>query len=226
MSQQNKTETVSENLNLTIAGAGHWLACPHCDLLLKKKQLIVGQTARCPRCSYILLKRKNNPVERTFAVSCAGLVSFFPAIMLPLLGLQAAGLKNEASLLQCIQAVLASELFIAALLILLFCLLVPLLRLLIICYLSLQILRNQHQSFDVDLFRIFHEMEEWGMLEVFLLGLIVSLYKILGLADVIFGFGFAAFIMLLLSATLVTVFLDEDLFWEKLSAGKAMSGNN
>lgn len=207
-----------ENSHQPLSIASHeWTACPHCDLLLKRTQLAVGQKARCPRCRYILFERKKNAVERTFAVSLAGLVSFFPAMTLPLLGLQAAGLKNEASLFQCVQSVVKSDLYLAGLLIFLFCLLVPLLRLFIIFYLSLQVLRRQRSAFDIDLFRIFHELEEWGMLEVFLLGLIVSLYKILGLADVIFGFGFIAFVLLLLSATLVTVFLDEELMWERLS---------
>jgi paraquat-inducible protein A len=217
LAQLKETETDEKTAKSISISTRKWIACPQCDLLLEKKLTAICQRARCPRCSCILSERKKNSVERTFAVSLAGLVCFFPAAMLPLLGLQAAGLKNEASLLQCVQAVLENGLYLAGLLILLFCILVPLLRLLIIFYLSVRVLSGLRSSLDIDLFRVFHEMEEWGMLEVFLLGLIVSLYKILSLADVIFGFGFLAFIMLLLSATLVTVFLNEDLMWEKLS---------
>jgi len=193
-----------------------WVACPHCDLLLPQIRLSHGQKARCPRCKYLLLESKKNSVERTFAVSLAGLIAFIPATTYPLLGLQAVGLENEASLLQCVGAMLDEGLVFAALLIFLFCMLVPFIRLLIICYLTLQIIRKRHNPFAVDLFRLFHEIEEWGMLEVFLLGLVVSLYKILGLADAVFGFGLFAFALLLLSATLVTFFLDEQLIWEKL----------
>lgn len=192
------------------------MGCPHCDLLLPQIRLTYGQKARCPRCKCVLLESKKNSVERTFAVSLAGLIAFIPATTYPLLGLQAAGLENEASLLQCVSAILDDGLFFAALLIFLFCILVPFVRLFLICYLTLQIIRKRYNPFDVDLFRLFHEIEEWGMLEVFLLGLVVSLYKILGVADAVFGFGLFAFVLLLLSATLVTFFLDEQLLWEKL----------
>ena len=53
-----------------------------------------------------------------------------------------------------------------------------------------------------------------------MLGLIVTLYKLVGLADVIYGFGFLGFIFFLITATLVTAFLDEHWVWEKLDEGR------
>ena len=198
----------------------NYIGCPHCDLLLKRKPFKFGQKIRCPRCGYLLLERKKKSVERTFAVSLAGLLAFIPAITLPLLGLRAGGLENEASLIQCIEAVMASELYLAGLLILLFCIVIPFLRLSIILYLAWQIMKGRYVSYGIDLYRFYHESEEWGMLEVFLLGMVVSLYKILGLAEAIFDVGLVAFILLLSSATLVTYFLDEQHFWERLSDRK------
>jgi len=218
-SKRSDAEQAQHNSPLALAQSisERWLGCPHCDLLVPRVSLGPGQKGRCPQCRYVLVEARENSIERTFAVALAGLIAFIPAMTFPLLGLQAAGFKNEASLWQCIQAMLKSDLFPAALVILLFCFLVPLARLLIIFHLSLQIMRNRHHAFDVPLFRIFHESEEWGMLEVFLFGLIVALYKILGVADPLFGFGLLAFVLLIVSSMLVTVFLDEQLVWEHLS---------
>jgi len=193
------------------------VACPECDLLLEKKPLHAGEVSKCPRCRCVIMSRKKDSVDRTIAVSIAGLISFFPAIYLPLLGLEAAGLRNEASLIECILTILNSKLYFVAVLVILFCLIVPFLRLSIALYLMILVKRDQASRYGLKLFRHFLEWEEWGMLEVFMLGMIVSLYKILGLADAIFGYGFFAFSMLLLSATLVSAFVDEQLVWEHLS---------
>ena len=194
------------------------IACPHCDLLLQRLPLKEGQKATCPRCGTFLEARKKDSIQRTFAVSLAGLIAIFPAVYLPLLGLQVAGFESEASLLDCVRVMITNDLAMVAALVVLFCITFPLIRLTIICYLSGQILLgNRTRNFNLRLFRVFHDVEEWGMLEVFLLGLVVSLYKILGLADAVFGLGLIAFILLLVSATLVTYFLDEQLVWDKLS---------
>jgi len=193
------------------------IACSDCDLLLERKDLSEGERASCPRCHNTLDERKVDTCNRTLAVAMAGLISFIPAITQPLLGLKAVGLTNQASLIECITSIYNSHIYLVAILVTLFCLLVPLIRLLIVCYLMILVKRGKKSRFGLRLFRYFHEWEEWGMLEVFMLGMVVALYKILGLASAIYGIGLISFAFLLLSATLVTQFLDEQYVWEKLS---------
>ena len=194
-----------------------WFSCSDCDLLLKRKTLVEGERASCPRCKSTLEARKKDSASRTLAVAVAGLISFIPAMNLPLLGLEAVGLKNQSSLLECIESIYNSELYLVALLVSLFCIIVPLARLLIVCYLMVLVKNNRPSHIGIRLFRYFHEWEEWGMLEVFMLGMVVALYKILGLASAIYGIGLISFASLLICATLVTQFLDEQYVWEKLS---------
>jgi len=194
-----------------------WLACSDCDLLLERKPLAEGETASCPRCKSNLDERKKDSCNRTLAVAIAGLISVIPAISQPLLGLKAVGLANEASLIQCISSIFQSQLYLVSVLLSIFCIIVPVSRLLIICYLMILVRRNQRSTLGIRLYRYFHEWEEWGMLEVFMLGLVVALYKILGLADAIYGLGLVSLASLLISATLVTQFLDNQYVWERLS---------
>ncbi len=208
---------MSERLSQEQKNLSQWLACSDCDLLLKRKTLVEGERASCPRCKSTLEVRKRDSASRTLAVAVAGLISFIPAMTLPLLGLEAVGLKNESSLLECIASIYNSELYLVAVLVSLFCIIVPLARLLIICYLMVLVRKNRSSLIGIRLYRYFHEWEEWGMLEVFMLGMVVALYKILGLASAIYGVGLISFASLLISATLVTQFLDEQYVWEKLS---------
>ena len=54
------------------------------------------------------------------------------------------------------------------------------------------------------------------MLNVFLLGIIVSMYKLLDDTEVSVDYGLLAFILLLLSSTLVSVTLDQHYVWQTL----------
>ncbi|MCG8609704.1 MAG: paraquat-inducible protein A [Pseudomonadales bacterium] len=198
----------------------NWIACPECDLLVSKPILARGEKAKCPRCSYLLHEHKPDSLNRTLAVSLAGLLVFIPASTLPLLGLEAFGLKNNVSLLECILAMWSREMYAVAVFVFFFSIFFPLLRLVIMLYLALRLRWNLFSPHFITFFRYFHHLKEWGMPEVFMLGLIVTLYKLVGLADVIYGFGFLGFIFFLITATLVTAFLDEHWVWEKLDEGR------
>lgn len=194
-------------------------ACHECDLLIRATAVKPGQKATCPRCGYVLFENIENTVEKTLAVSLAGLIAFLPAITLPIMGLEALGLTNSTSLLECIWILFHEGLYLVSLFVLLFSVIFPLLRLTIMFYLS-WVLRRPIAIADrprlARLFRKFHMLREWGMLEVFMLGIIVALYKLLGLAQVVYGIGLAAFVLLLLASTMVAVLLDEHYVWKRL----------
>ncbi|MDD5412330.1 MAG: paraquat-inducible membrane protein A, partial [Methylobacter sp.] len=54
-------------------------ACPECDLLLNTALPAIGEKAHCPRCGYLLQRPRKQSIERTFALSIAGLILIFPA---------------------------------------------------------------------------------------------------------------------------------------------------
>ena len=65
-------------------------------------------------------------------------------------------------------------------------------------------------------FRSYHQLDNWTMLQVFLLGIVVSIYKLLQSAELDFGIGLVAFVALLICTTLVSVTLDQHHIWERL----------
>jgi paraquat-inducible protein A len=54
------------------------------------------------------------------------------------------------------------------------------------------------------------------MLNVFLLGIVVSMYKLLDDTELTVNYGLLAFVLLLLCSTMVTVTLDQQYIWDKL----------
>jgi paraquat-inducible protein A len=192
------------------------LACQQCDALVKKPILQEGEQAHCNRCGEMLLDKKVNSIDRTFAVALAGLIIIFPAMFLPLMGVGAAGIYNEASLLDCITLMINGKFYIIAFCVFLFTVAVPVVRLVAALYICYHIKFNKIKPSLIGFFRSYHHLDSWAMLHVFLLGIVVSMYKLLQLADLSVGLGLAAFAFLLACSTLISVTLDQHFVWELL----------
>jgi paraquat-inducible protein A len=59
-------------------------------------------------------------------------------------------------------------------------------------------------------------LQPWGMMDVFLLGVLVALVKLVALADVLLGTGFYAFVVLIFVYAAATASLEPHLLWECL----------
>ncbi len=62
-----------------------------------------------------------------------------------------------------------------------------------------------------------HHLDEWVMLEVYMLSIIVACVKLMALAPLEFGWGLYAFITLIIITTLLSSNLDEALFWQRIN---------
>lgn len=68
-------------------------ACHECDLLVTGHAVEEGQKAVCPRCGAVLFENKPDTINRTLALTIAGLFLFWPANLLPILSLNIMGLN-------------------------------------------------------------------------------------------------------------------------------------
>jgi len=192
------------------------IACQQCDVLYSQPTLVAGQKAECGRCGATLFERKHNSIERTFALSIAGLILLVPAIILPIMGITLAGQYHEASLLDCITELIAKNYFMIALLVFMFAIAVPTVRLIGALYISYCFKFNKIKPFLLHFFRAYHQLDSWSMLNVFLLGIVVSMYKLLDDTELSIDYGLLAFVLLLICSTMVSVTLDQHYIWQKL----------
>jgi paraquat-inducible protein A len=198
----------------------YW-GCPCCDLLVKKKPVNYHQKASCPRCNKVLAKPVKNSVEKTLALSLGALILFFPAILSPLMTLNLLGFSQQQSIVQSMLAVFQEGHALVAAVIFITCIMVPFLQMSILFYVSLALYNNKHLPFIHFSFRVYHAIKEWGMLEIYMLAILVSVIKLEHMAKLSFNLGMVMFSVLLLLSLLSSVFLDEEYFWEKLGEQKA-----
>jgi paraquat-inducible protein A len=192
------------------------IACHQCDSLLPMPLLLEGQNALCGCCGAMLFSKKRDAINRTAAVAVAGLLLFFPATLLPIIGIGAAGLYNDASLLDCITFLINSRNYVLAFAVFMFTVAIPAVRLITALYISFCIKFNHVKPSLLVFFRSYHLLDTWTMIHVFLLGVIVSMYKLSSLADMTIDGGLLSLILLLLCSTLVSVTMDQHSVWDEL----------
>lgn len=192
------------------------MACPDCDLIQTLPNQAIGTTAHCIRCNATLYKNKKNSLDRSLAFAITGLILFTIANLFPLLSLKAMGITQDGSLLSTSVALFQAERPVLSLLLLLTTIIFPLITLLGTIIILWQIKTNHIRSYTARLFRFLRSTDAWGMLEIFLLAILVSIVKLGDLADVIFGVSLYAFCLLIITLTLLSNALNPHDVWDKL----------
>jgi paraquat-inducible protein A len=194
----------------------NYLACPECDLLLNKNAPVVGEKSHCPRCGYLLHRPRANSVVRTFALSITGLFLLLPANLLPTMGIKVLGNSHDGTLLSGAVTLFNEGMWSVAILVFLSSILFPVLNILLALLISGHLYFNRANRYLNLWLRSLQHIEEWAMLEVYLLGIIVACVKLASMAELKFGLGLTAFVLLLLVTVTLASSFDRALFWQKI----------
>ena len=194
----------------------HLMICPQCDILCDRPSLAQGQLAKCCRCGRTIIERKVDSIERSFTWSLAALLLVLPAILLPIIGVSLAGQYHQASLLDCIWVLMDRGYFLIAALVFLFAIAVPIVRLGGALYISFHFKFNRLKPSLLNFFRAYHHLEHWAMLNVFMLGIVVSMYKLLDDTELSVNMGLLSFTLWLICSTMASITLDQDHVWQQL----------
>ncbi len=192
------------------------ILCPDCDLLLEKIPVENGCRLVCPRCSCVLLSPRENSIEKTLAMVLAGLFLYLPANFLPLLTFDAAGLKSSGSIWDSWLTLANTGYHFVGGMVLLTSIVVPLIKLLLLFTVTFTIFVGRASPVIARCYRVYHHLDEWGMLEVYMIGILVTIIKMLHLAHVQYDTGFFCFIGLMMATLCSSAAMDEHLFWDEI----------
>ncbi len=193
------------------------IACPTCDMLHREIDVPVGGRLRCRRCATVLMTNRPNALDRALAGAFASVILMLAALFFPFLELSIAGIHRRASLLD---AALAYQSGIVAPLsaaTALFIVVLPLIRAAALAYTLLPLRLGRPPAAGANrAFRLAAHLRPWAMAEVFLIGVVVALVKIGGMASVDLGPAFWAMAALVLLVVYEATSLDEWLIWQTL----------
>jgi len=197
------------------------VACPHCDLLQRLPDIPPGASARCPRCDKELWRRREDSLNRTFALTLAALVLYIIANTVPMLGLTAVGRKAFTTVVGGAQQLWNSNQQIVAVLVLFAAVISPALQIGFMLAISIGARCKRPPAWVGMLLGHVGFTRTWSMIEVMLLGVLVALTKIADYATVILGTAlFALFALVVLLAAIQSCF-DPREVWERVEWAEA-----
>ncbi|MGD2137294.1 MAG: paraquat-inducible protein A [Gammaproteobacteria bacterium] len=197
--------------------ASRLIACHDCDLLQRiPLQPGIRHTSKCSRCSALLHRGIPHSIERTLALVIAGLILFIVANAFPFLDFRMQGLESRVILLSGIGHLYAEGMWEIATLVLVTTVLVPFLQLATLLYVLGPLYLNRTPWKLGAAFRFSGGMKPWSMMEVFLIGILVALVKLLGMATIIPGPSLWSFALLIVVLAAAMANLDEQLVWERV----------
>jgi len=201
------------------------IACHECDLLLRKPPLQHNEKALCPRCGYELYAHRHNVVNRSLALVLAALLLYIPANFLPIMQLHLLGQTSDDTVWSGVLGLYNSQMHLIAVVVFLCSMAIPLLKLLCQLAVLLSIRLDIGRSYGLLIYRMYHHLRVWGMLEVYFMGVLVAMVKLLDLAQLNIGIGLVCFISLLLVQVWLEVVMSPHQIWVALSGEDLHAGD-
>ncbi len=187
---------------------------------MQRPTIDVGESVECLRCGYQLAVLHRSVPQRSLALVIAALVLFVPANFLPIMQLTLLGRTTQDTIWSGVIGLYDSGMVAVAVIVFLCSLLIPFLKLLCQLAVLLSILSGLYRRTGLFLYRIYHHLRDWGMLEVYLLGILVAMIKLKDMAQLQLGVGLLCFVALLLVQLWLEVIMSPYQVWEELSVEK------
>lgn len=180
----------------------------------------VGEKVVCPRCVAVLLSYSPNSLHRTAAFAFASILLLLVANSFPFMTLEAGYRRSQMLLWQSASGLEGQGSPYLAGAVTFFILIAPALLIFGLLYLILPLFRNRRAPGAFFFCRFVLAARRWNMLEVFLLGALVSLLKLGKLASLTLGISFWAFIALILCLTAALGSIHPRELWERLELAR------
>mgnify|MGYP000632751078 CR=1 FL=1 len=205
----------------------HYIACHECDLVHRLEEIPSGGAARCARCGASLYRPKRDSFNRTLALAVAGVILYLIANTHPFLGFKIGSQIRETTLATGIYQLYLQGMVPIATLVLFTVVLVPAIHLVSMLYILVPLNRQRVPRHLARVYRLVLFLKPWGMVEIFMLGILVSVVKLVKMATIIPGVALFAFLGLIFTLAAMAVTLDDHLLWEQIDTHYFIrDGNN
>jgi paraquat-inducible protein A len=197
------------------------IACRDCDLLQHEVPLKRHADAHCVRCNSVLYRGTRTGMNLMLALMLACALLLIVSNLFPIAVLEAQGAHVEATLFNTVLTVYDQGRELVALLVLLTTILLPALEIGCLLYLLIPLWLGRLAPNTPALFRLVLAIHPWSMMEIFLLGVLVTLVKLTDFATIIPGVSLWSFCALIVFFTMASSAFSTRDFWEWVETNKA-----
>lgn len=158
--------------------------CEHCDTVHQRLPLAPGEAADCQVCGATLYRRSKLDLDAMLALTVAALIVFVVANAAPIVTMESGGVTTRGWLLSIVEMTWASGVGTVAAIAAGTVFLFPLAQITLYFYVLLACHRQQPAPQFARAMHWLRALRPWSMVEVFLIGILVSIIKMSHLASV------------------------------------------
>ncbi|WP_229205518.1 MULTISPECIES: paraquat-inducible protein A [unclassified Duganella] len=188
------------------------ISCHDCGVLHRRRPVRPREKARCVRCRSVLYRGIHSDASRMAAITLGAVFTFLIAQFFPIVELEVGGYNSSATLLGAIRVLWMEQMQLVAAVVFLFTILLPAVELGALLYVTLSLRSGQRPPGFDHLLRAVGMARRWGMTEVLMIGILITIVKMTSLAQVVVQPGLFAFGALTLMLAIVVSF-DPKMLW-------------
>ncbi len=196
------------------------IACHDCDQLNAATVLKQNEKALCSRCGSVIGRGGENVLSRTFAFALASLILLAVANSFPFMEFKIAGRSQVAHISTGVTQLFAEGYWELAGMVFFTSILAPIVVVGGLIGVTLPTFLGRRYRWMILLGKLVGKLKVWSMMEVFLLGVIVSAIKLSAMADIVYGPAMAAFGILILTSSAALSTFNPQTFWEYMDEGE------
>ena len=196
------------------------IACHGCDLLVDVGEIENDSRAECPRCGHFLTRYQQDAMSRVLAYSLSAIVMLLLANLFSFLSFSSSGLESVMTLGSTPGALLEFDMPLLAAMVAAFIIYIPAVILALLVSISVPLLLGRYAFWLKLAARGVFSLKSWAMVEVFIIGVIVSLVKIAAMAKVELGISFWAYVAFSIFYLLAVTSLDRFQCWNMIETAE------
>ena len=204
------------------------ITCHDCGLLQQISHMPEDGAVKCCRCDATLRKRERvkpeKSIEHTLALVITALVLLAISNAYPIVQVDADGHEMAVTLFGCVKYLLTHEMVFVGGLVFLTTIGAPLIQLTGLLYILLPLNFNRIPPYAPQIYRVVRIITSWSMLEVLMLGILVTVVKLSAMATVAPSIALWSFALLMIFIAAILNDVDKEMLWELISPKTRVNG--
>ncbi len=194
------------------------VACHECDELVKVTNPHREGRFKCPECGSLLFRHKEGMVEKMFALSIAAAILFILTNYFPFLSFHVAGNTSHANFATSTIYLFQAHDWLLGLAVLMTTIVVPLMRIVLMLALFGPLYFGYLPRYTITALKLLSHSLPWAMLDVFLVGVFVSMVKLVKMGTIIPGTSLWAFMTMVFVMAAMQVTFNAHAVWDMVDA--------
>ncbi len=192
----------------------HIVVCHECDEIVNVVDPYKEGRYKCPRCGHLLFRQKHGMIEKMFALGLAAAILFGLTNYFPFLSFEVIGNRAEANFLTSVQYLIEEQEWLLAVAVLMTTLVVPSIRIALVLALFGPLYFGKVPGYAPGVLKLLDQTLPWAMVDVFLVGVFVSMVKLVKMGTVIAGISLWAFLVMVFVMAAMQTTYNAHMVWD------------